>query len=445
MRLPLLRRRPACAVLVGLLSVVLFAAGCGGDGATETSDTGAAESFAAETDTGSSDSSSTTVTGDLDSKPDVPLPDGDVSELGIEDLIVGEGKPAKVGDNVVVQYVGVLATDGTEFDASWDRGQPFEFPLGQGRVIPGWDQGVEGMLPGGRRVLTIPSDLAYGASGQGDIPADSDLVFVVDLISASSPADEVSALFDDGRERPTPPLPDGAVNELVTDDLIAGTGATANTGDLVNVHYLGVFADGVEFDASWDRGADPFQFVLGDGMVIEGWDDGVVGMQVGGRRALQIPFDQAYGAEGRPPSIPEAADLIFVVDLLKVTERTPAEDAPVIDLPAELTGDLETTDLIEGTGPEFSPGDNGDLHFVLMAYNTELVLETSYDRGFPVPVDVGVGALFPGFDEGLLGMKVGGRRLLVIPPDLAFGDDGVPPDIGPGETLVILADLVSIN
>lgn len=431
-----------------LALVLLGAAACGGESDPVSDAAESVEESTEASDAGSDEAAPADSQGDaveVDGKPEVPLPDGPVTSLVIEDLIVGEGDPAESGDNVVVNYVGVLASDGTEFDASWNRGQTFDFQLGQGNVIPGWDQGVVGMAPGGRRVLTIPSDLAYGANGQGSIPGDAALVFVVDLVSAMSPDDEVSALFDDGRERPVPSLPEGVVTELGIIEVIDGTGEVAETGDLVDVHYVGVFNDGVEFDASWSRGAESFQFVLGEGMVIEGWDNGVVGMAVGGRRQLWIPYEAAYGADGRPPSIPAESDLVFVVDLLKVTKRISEDAAPELVLPDSVSGELEVTDVVDGTGPELGAGDTAEVHFILQAFNTQVVIDSSYERGFPVPLEIGTGRLFPGFEQGLTGMQVGGRRLLVIPPDLAFGDDGVEPDIGPGETLVILVDLISIS
>ena len=124
------------------------------------------------------------VTGKLGEAPEVEVPEGGTppSELVIEDIEKGKGTKAEAGQTVSVQYYGVLYKDGTKFDASWDRGgQPFEFQLGAGMVIPGWDQGVEGMRPGGRRVLTIPPDLAYGPSGSGPIGPNETLVFVVDM------------------------------------------------------------------------------------------------------------------------------------------------------------------------------------------------------------------------------------------------------------------------
>jgi peptidylprolyl isomerase len=118
-------------------------------------------------------------------RPQIDKPEGDIPfELGIEDLVVGEGDEATKDTKVTVHYVGVSYLSGEEFDASWNRGQPFEFKLGKGQVIPGWDTGVEGMRVGGRRKLTIPSAMAYGARGAGGvIKPHEPLVFVVDLLS----------------------------------------------------------------------------------------------------------------------------------------------------------------------------------------------------------------------------------------------------------------------
>jgi peptidylprolyl isomerase len=109
-----------------------------------------------------------------------------------------------------------------------------------------------------------------------------------------------------------------APTKLVTKELIAGTGAEAKAGDTVTVNYVGVlYKGGKEFDASWKRN-EPFSFTLGKGQVIKGWDEGVAGMKVGGRRELIIPSELAYGKTGSPPTIPANAPLVFVVDLLSV-------------------------------------------------------------------------------------------------------------------------------
>jgi peptidylprolyl isomerase len=118
-------------------------------------------------------------------RPEIDKPEGDIPfELGVEDIVVGDGDEATNGSKVTVHYVGVSFLTGEEFDASWNRAQPFEFKLGKGQVIPGWDAGVLGMKVGGRRLLTIPSAMAYGARGAGGvIQPHEPLVFVVDLLA----------------------------------------------------------------------------------------------------------------------------------------------------------------------------------------------------------------------------------------------------------------------
>lgn len=101
--------------------------------------------------------------------------------LKIEDLTVGAGEEAKVGDAVTVNYTGTF-TNGTKFDSSYDHGQPFSFTLGAGQVIPGWDQGVQGMKVGGKRRLTVPPELGYGSQDYGPIPGNSTLIFEVELL-----------------------------------------------------------------------------------------------------------------------------------------------------------------------------------------------------------------------------------------------------------------------
>ena len=117
-------------------------------------------------------------------KPEVDFPGGEPpQELEIIDLTKGSGDEVNVGDTAVVHYVGVSFSSGEEFDSSWNRGEPFAFPLGAGAVIAGWDRGVAGMRVGGRRQLVIPPDLAYGERGAGGVIAPGEtLVFVVDLV-----------------------------------------------------------------------------------------------------------------------------------------------------------------------------------------------------------------------------------------------------------------------
>lgn len=224
--------------------------------------------------------------------------------LIIEDLMVGSGSEAVTGGAVAVHYTGWLFDEnaennqGEKFDSSLDRGQPFEFVLGQGRVIKGWDQGVVGMQKGGKRRLIIPAELGYGARGAGKkIPPNSTLMFDIELIDSAS---------------------------VQIDEQKVGDGAEAVKGAKVKVHYTGWLFDetamlnkGKKFDSSVDRG-NQFEFVLGAGRVITGWDVGVKGMKVGGKRTLTIPPSMAYGARGAGENIPPNSTLIFDVELFDV-------------------------------------------------------------------------------------------------------------------------------
>ncbi len=157
-------------VLLCLVVFAFLAAGCGGS-----DDASVSGSSDAATDSGESVDTST--------KPAISVPDGDPpAQLVIEDLVVGDGDEAVAGASISVDYVGVSWSTQEEFDASWDRGSEFGFSLGVGQVIPGWDEGVQGMKVGGRRQITIPPDMAYGVNGAGGaIGPNETLIFVVDL------------------------------------------------------------------------------------------------------------------------------------------------------------------------------------------------------------------------------------------------------------------------
>ena len=301
--------------IVKILSVAtagILLLGCGNDGGES-----AATDSSTEVPTSIEIVPTPTPAGDVDNadlsvKPLVTIPPSSPpTELLIEDLVVGSGSPVGVGDFLIMDYVGVSYSTGLQFDASWDRGSPFPFELGAGRVIQGWDQGIVGMSVGGRRSLTIPPELAYGenGSGSGSIGPNETLVFVVDLI-ASVPAN---------LEKPTEELTAESTTELETNDIFQGSGAIVQPGNAVYIHYVGVSAStGEQFDSSWDRGRSEFiGYISGTGNVIQGLDEGLLGMQVGGRRTVVIPPDLAYGENGAGDGlIAPNETLIFTVDLL---------------------------------------------------------------------------------------------------------------------------------
>jgi peptidylprolyl isomerase len=143
--------------------------------------------------------------------------------------------------------------------------------------------------------------------------------------AAATPAPTATKIEPTAGERdidkkPRIPKSSGAApKELKVEDVIVGDGAAAKSGDKVSVQYVGVlYDDNKQFDSSWDRGKKPFELTLGAGQVIAGWDQGLIGMKEGGRRKLTIPPDQAYGAQGQPPTIPANATLVFEIDLQKI-------------------------------------------------------------------------------------------------------------------------------
>jgi FKBP-type peptidyl-prolyl cis-trans isomerase len=207
-----------------------------------------------------------------------------VDKLQIKDLKVGTGTTAVAGDFVTVHYTGKL-TNGKKFDSSRDRNQPFSFMLGGGQVIKGWDQGVAGMKVGGKRLLTIPASLGYGAAGAGDdIPPNATLVFDVELIKAERATFKV---------------------------LKTGTGPAAKFGDQVSVFYTGKLANGKPFDSN--VGKAPFDVTIGQG-VIPGFSQGLVGIKKGEKREVTIPPSLGYGAKGAGNVIPPNATLIFIIE-----------------------------------------------------------------------------------------------------------------------------------
>lgn len=161
--------------------IALAAAGCGG-GSDSSTDISAATSGETAEAGGEATTAATEKT-----EPKVTVPKGPPpKKLVIKDIEKGSGAEAKAGDEISVQYVGVNYRRGDKFDASWDRNEPFSFRLGAGMVIPGWDQGIEGMKVGGRRELIIPPSLAYGPEGRPpSIPPNETLIFVVDLLTVN--------------------------------------------------------------------------------------------------------------------------------------------------------------------------------------------------------------------------------------------------------------------
>ena len=233
------------------------------------------------------------------------------------DITIGAGAEAATGQHVSVHYTGWLhdttaaGNKGAKFDSSVDRGDPFDFPLGAGHVIKGWDEGLLGMKTGGMRQLDIPADLAYGDSGSGDVikpgAALSFVVEMVGIIPATDPADEPQLTIAGA----------AASSTLQSKDLIEGKGDAIAAGDTVALHIVAYRGDtGEKITSTWPEGA-PVSLTLEEGGSLPGIVKGVPGMKVGGRRQMTIPFADAFGEKGNTEmKLPANTDLVLVVDLI---------------------------------------------------------------------------------------------------------------------------------
>ena len=236
--------------------------------------------------------------------------DYETTDSGLQIAVLAEGsgeEEAEFGDLITVEFTIWVADGERFFTGSETAGQPFSYPIGSGAVFPGWDEGVTGMTVGEKRQLLIPSNLGLGSESVGDVvPANADLLMQVELVDLVKPRKATEVDQSDYEETDS---------GLKYYDLVEGDGDMPEAGQIVVVHYTGWLEDGTQFDSSLDRGT-PFEFPLGTGSVIPGWDEGVATMKVGGVRQLVIPSDLAYGDSGAGATIPPGATLVFEVELL---------------------------------------------------------------------------------------------------------------------------------
>ena len=229
----------------------------------------------------------------------------------------GSGGMPQAGDTVSIHYTGTFL-NGEVFDSSIGHSEPFEFSLGSGDVIQGWDEGIALMHKGGKCTLIVPSSLAYGDFGLNNfIEPYTTLIYNIELIAINHKerlAEERKRLqsYLEENNITTEPTPSG----LYFIEVSIGTGQTPISGDHLTVHYTGSFLDGEIFDSSYEREM-PFEFTLGVGDVILGWDEGVAMMHNEGEAILLIPSPLGYGDSSIGP-IPPYTTLVFNIELLSI-------------------------------------------------------------------------------------------------------------------------------
>lgn len=327
---------------------------------------------------------------------------------------------AEAGDKVSVHYAGTLM-DGTPFDDSYQRNQPFTFNLGKGQVIKGWDEGIAMLHIGDSALLIIPPDLGYGSSATGAIPANSTLKFIVKLVDVKKGIKPIDATGMDTVKTSS------GLNYIV---LQKGRGVSAKSGNKVKVHYAGFLSDGTKFDASRDRGENAaFEFIIGRNSVIRGWEEGIEGMKMGELRKLIIPYTLAYGEQGRPPVIPPKSTLIFDVELMDITFVQPLAfyDTKGLDTLTTASG-LKYIKVKKTNEQKVEVGDT-----VIAMYSGFFrdgkVFDSSIERNDSIKLIAGMHQVIQGWDEALLLLNQGEKARLIIPYQLAYGEAGRPPVI----------------
>ncbi|KAM9716912.1 peptidyl-prolyl cis-trans isomerase FKBP9 [Menidia menidia] len=310
------------------------------------------------------------------------------------------GREAKSGDYVRYHYNATF-TDGKKFDSSLEKGAAKVGLIGEGRLIPGIDKGLQGMCVNERRSITIPPHLAYGSTGAGEVvPPDTTLVFDIILLDLWNKADLVVT-----KSISTPK--DCRRSVMRT--------------DFVRYHFNGTLLDGTVFDSSYNR-KQTQNSLVGEGWMIKGMDEGLLGMCVGEIRNIVIPPFKAYGEKGSGTEIPPQATLVFNVLLVDV--YNPKDNITI-----------ENQVVPKSCNRTTVVGDYVRYHYN-GTFQNGVTFDTSYQRNSTYNTYIGMGYVIAGMDQALLGVCMGERRRVIIPPHLSYGEQGAGDVIPPSAVLV---------
>jgi len=296
--------------------------------------------------------------------------------------------------------------------------------------------------------------LVLGACGDEEVLSDNGSSSGSGSSASGADCEAISAKVKQDVEAegtPKPVIPSSPAKELCISEVTTGDGEAitqedADAGRTVTVNYVGVGQKSEKaFDSSFERG-EPASFPLNG--VIEGWTKGLVGMKVGGRRQITIPGALAYADSPPSADISAGETLVFVVDLKEMKDAPKPIANPEVSIPDAPATELATTDITVGTGAAITQADADsgtqvEVNYVGVGQQSKQVFDSSFERG--ESIDFGLNQVIPGWTRGLIGMQVGGRRQIVIPGELAYGENPPGQDIAPGETLVFVVDLLGIG
>nr|CAB3246479.1 peptidyl-prolyl cis-trans isomerase FKBP9 [Phallusia mammillata] len=318
-------------------------------------------------------------------------------------------REVKSGDFVRYHYYGML-TDGTYFDSSYERGSTYDTYVGTGWLILGMDKGLIGMCLNEQRLISVPSELAYGAEGTEDgIPPNATLLFNFLLLDVWNDNDTIQV--------ETTYLPENCDRKIVA-------------SDYVRYHYNGTLLNGKKFHSSYDE-EETYNTYVGKGWVIKGMDEGLVGACLGERRTIVVPPHLGYGSKGDDKNIPRSATIIFKIEIIDFHNP---EDEVTITITKEVPDckrKLEDTD------------------FIRYHYNGTLadgtVFDTSYQRNRTYDTYIGYKRVIPGMETGLQGACMGEWRTITFPPHLGYGEKGVEGKIPPSAVLTFHVHVIDFH
>lgn len=318
-------------------------------------------------------------------------------------------REAKEGDYVRYHYNATFL-DGKTFDSSHEKGDAKVGLLGEGRLIAGIDKGLQGMCVNERRTITVPPHLAYGSAGAGDVvPPDATLMFELHLLDLWNKADLVVTK--------TISTPKDCKRSVMSTDF-------------VRYHFNGTLLDGTVFDSSYNR-HQTHNTLVGEGWLVKGLEEGLLGMCVGEIRNIIIPPFKAYGEKGSGKEIPPQATLVYDILLEDIHN---AKD--------NLT--IESSVVPESCTRKSVVGDYVRYHYNGTFLNGR-TFDTSYQRNSTYNTYIGMGYVIAGMDQALLGICIGERRRVIIPPHLAYGEQGAGDVIPRSAVLVFDVHIIDFH
>lgn len=346
----------------------------------------------------------------------------------------GKGDYPQPGDKVWLHFVGKLPNDSI-FESTLNSG-PIDVFMGEGQLIKGWEEGLQLVKPEGSIVLIVPPELAYGDMELPNIPKGSTLTFEISLLQIDKgkpylPYDITGKKVKKGKKK---------LKYIVVEE---GTGPFAQKGDNAYLTYTGMLEDGTIFDSS-KKYEKPVRITVGINQVIEGWDMGLTFMQKGTKIRLIVPPELAYGKDGYKNIVPANATLSFDMELVDLVPPDSVEKWDISGKQVmETASGLKYVVFEEGEGELIQDQDVVEVHYSGYFTNGEL-FDSSVKRFEPIRFPIGVNAVIDGWEEGLKLMKKGSKFQLIVPSNLAYGEEGAPPQIPANTDLIFDIEVLDV-